>query len=225
MGGVITFGEIENKSTDENSEPGTKGNDESTNPNKLNETSEGQQGNSNDNQTNNNEQGNNKQEDSKQENGENGLSNNEQANNENGTDAAKSAAYELMDDESTKVIKGYKIQFKCNIEYANFLSTGELYIDGQLVNSENYTVSEGCTLITLNDDYASTLAIGSHTVRVAVSDGAIVGSFEILNESTNTDISNSPKAGDYIVKYVILLATAILAIHFIKSKSKNNKKK
>lgn len=72
------------------------------------------------------------------------------------------------------VSKGDKVTFtfKSTAEYDNsFDLFSGLEIDGNLVPSSNYTVSKGSTIINLNDDYAATLANGTHTVKALFEGG------------------------------------------------------
>ncbi len=58
-------------------------------------------------------------------------------------------------------------------------------VDGELVDSSNYTATEGSTIIEFKADYLETLEAGEHTVSVVFTDGIAITNFEI--EEDNTD--------------------------------------
>lgn len=106
-----------------------------------------------------------------------------------------------------------ELSFRVNIEYAKFKESGKVYIDGKVVDSSNYTVKEGSTIITFNDDYVKNLSVGEHNLKVAVSDGEASTTFSIAsNAKTDTTNSNNPKTGDNIIVYVLVLAISLIGM-------------
>lgn len=106
-----------------------------------------------------------------------------------------------------------ELSFRVNIEYAKFKESGKVYIDGKVVDSSNYTVKEGSTIITFNDDYVKNLSVGEHNLKVAVSDGEASTTFSIASNAKNdTTNSNNPKTGDNIIVYVLVLAISLIGM-------------
>ncbi|MGN0437104.1 MAG: hypothetical protein ACI4F4_01165, partial [Lachnospiraceae bacterium] len=58
-------------------------------------------------------------------------------------------------------------------------------VDGNLVDRNNYTVTEGSTIITLKADYLNTLSAGAHTFEMIWTDGSARTAFTIATNSTN----------------------------------------
>ena len=86
---------------------------------------------------------------------------------------------------------GSTLTFKVDGEFNLFEA---LEIDGKEVEEENYTVAEGSTVITLKNDYLKTLAVGSHSMKVAYSDGKIATvTFSVREEQVedNNDSSDN----------------------------------
>ncbi len=127
----------------------------------------------------------------------------------------ETAIYEVLEGakQTVNVSNKKELSFRVSIEYAKFKESGKVYIDGKLVDSSNYTVKEGSTIITFNDDYVKNLSVGEHTLKVAVSDGEASTTFTIAsNAKTNTTSSNNPKTGDNIIVYVSVLAISLLGM-------------
>ena len=64
-------------------------------------------------------------------------------------------------------------------------------VDGNLVDRNNYTVTEGSTIITLKADYLNTLSAGNHTFEMIWTDGSARTAFTIATNSTNNSGNNS----------------------------------
>ena len=68
------------------------------------------------------------------------------------------------------------LRFHANGAYQKFRS---ILVDGNPVDSQNYTVQEGSTVITLVPAYLESLKAGAHTLTVQYSDGACEASFTV----------------------------------------------
>lgn len=124
--------------------------------------------------------------------------------------------------------------FRIDADYSLF---DKVYIDDALVDSAKYKVQSGSTIITFTKDYMESLAVGIHTLKVAYQDGGeATTTFTIENpvdtNSTNDPLENPnedknptnnvtnlktnlPKAGDSIIKYVIIAIISMLVILMI----------
>ena len=75
--------------------------------------------------------------------------------------------------------------------------------DGVLVDAENYTASEGSTIITFTPEYLKTLSPGKHTATVIFTDGTATAELTVISSPATGDSSN-------VAVYTILGLTALL---------------
>ncbi len=71
-------------------------------------------------------------------------------------------------------------------------------VDSELVDSSNYTATEGSTIIEFNADYLKTLNAGEHTVSVVFIDGEATTKFEI-KEDKNTNTTDKNESNNNLV--------------------------
>ncbi len=97
-----------------------------------------------------------------------------------------------------------------------------LMIDGQKVSTDNYTVKEGSTVVTLKAGYIQSLKTGNHNYSIVSTSKQVDGTF---------NVSKAPKTSDgtgtalwFILLTAILLAAAV-AYFFLRRSSKGNGKK
>ena len=116
------------------------------------------------------------------------------------------------------------------------------------MDSSNYALSKGSTIVTFNDDYTKSLGVGEHIIKVKVNDGEIETKFtiaknEFSNEQENTEYTNknieidlkennenndkikssNPKTGDKIELWISLMVISILGIAGTVKAVKKNK--
>ena len=93
-------------------------------------------------------------------------------------DATEGVAYNITDGANGVWVKGSTgtLIFKANGEFAKFNS---VKIDGTELATDKYTAAAGSTVITLNNDYLSTLAAGKHTIAIIYTDGDCSTSFTV----------------------------------------------
>lgn len=118
----------------------------------------------------------------------------------------KTIKYEVLEGakQSIDISKTSDLTFRFNIEYAKFKENGKVYIDGELVESSNYTSKEGSTIITFNSDYVKKLSAKEHTLKVAVADGEVETTFTIAKTT------NNPATGDNMFTYISILVVSII---------------
>lgn len=85
-------------------------------------------------------------------------------------DATEGVAYNITDGANGVWVKGSTgtLSFTADGEFAKFKS---VKIDDTELAKGNYTAAAGSTVITLNNDYLSTLAAGKHTIAIIYTDG------------------------------------------------------
>lgn len=86
-------------------------------------------------------------------------------------------------------------RIKVNGELADFVS---LYMDGNPVSADNYTLESGSTIITLKAEFVRTLSAGSHTVRANYINGFAETSLTVTqtsNDNANNASNNNANSG------------------------------
>ncbi|MGN1012897.1 MAG: ubiquitin-like protein [Clostridia bacterium] len=123
--------------------------------------------------------------------------------------------------------KSKELRIKINADYTLF--DNKVYIDGKLVDKDNYTSESGSTIITLKQSYLETLNVGEHKLKVAFKDGAEVETkFEVAKApvvETNTEITLNPKTFDNITIYIaiaVMSATGLGMTAVVRKKAKTN---
>ena len=74
---------------------------------------------------------------------------------------------------------------KCNGGLSYF--SGKISMDGKEVDSKNYTVTEGSTIITFVDTYLMSLDAGEHTLKMYYVMGDVEASFEIVADTADSN--------------------------------------
>ena len=80
-----------------------------------------------------------------------------------------------------------------------------LLVDGQKVASDNYTLKEGSTIITLKSSYIQSLKTGNHNYSIVSANSQVDGTF---------NVARAPKTGDgaRAVLWIVLLLIAAIAV-------------
>ena len=92
-------------------------------------------------------------------------------------------------------------------------------LDGEALDEKYYNKKEGSTVITLNEDFVSTLSVGKHTLSIVSVGGTATAEFTVNAPVFNTP-ETSPKTG-YAELFITLLGVAfIFGGIFIKSLKK-----
>lgn len=110
------------------------------------------------------------------------------------TEKVTTVDYEILDgaDSSWTQNTDGNIVIRGNGEIARFVS---VKVDGKVVDADNYTVTEGSTIITLKPDYLKTLSKGSHTFEIVWTDGSAGTSFVVAeNNPSVTEPSETEPA-------------------------------
>lgn len=88
---------------------------------------------------------------------------------------------------------GESLRIRGNGEYSKFQN---VKVDGNNIDSKNYTVSEGSTIIELHADYLKTLSEGSHTFEIVWTDGAAGTSFTVARNTSGSNSTGSNNTGN-----------------------------
>ena len=85
-------------------------------------------------------------------------------------------AYEILDGANQVVWFVKTIAFKSSAEYNKFV---EVKIDGEVLNRDNYCVSQGSTVIELKDSYIASLTNKTYDIEIISTDGVALTQFTI----------------------------------------------
>lgn len=103
----------------------------------------------------------------------------------------------------------------------------KVLINGMELDSSNYTITEGSTVLTLKDEYLKTLSAGTYELTVVYMNGSsVTTTFKIeekkdfnipsasAEETNNTifDVENNPKTSDNILIYVLIGVIALVIV-------------
>ena len=115
--------------------------------------------------------------------------------------------------------KSKDASFRIDADYSLFEDGGKVYVDGLLLDSDNYTSKSGSTLIILNDTYLKTLSVGEHILRVVFTNEKEVSTkFIIANDNNQAEIPSltpeieNPNTGDKVVTYIIMGIASFVVI-------------
>ena len=144
--------------------------------------------------------------------------------------------YVYLEGEKQKVEQGKNIRFRIDAEYELF---DKLYINEELVESKDYSVTSGSTIITLNEEYTKTLTVGQYNIKAVFKDGNEANTvFDIVEaevtpsepeEEKKEEVSDvviennanpdkelqNPPTGDNITVAVTLCITTLLGLVII----------
>ena len=109
--------------------------------------------------------------------------------------------------------KGTKIglAFTSNAAYEDFL---KVQVDGKDLDTSDYTVKEGSTIVTLKASYLETLSVGKHTLAIVSETGTATTEFTIKAAAVVNDDTESPQTGDSsnMMMWVALLTASGAAL-------------
>lgn len=121
--------------------------------------------------------------------------------------------YRIIEGDGSVWTKGSTegLTFVANGAYSKF--TG-VEIDGTVLDTEDYTVSGGSTVLTLKPAYLDTLAAGEHTITILYADGDAAGTFTVEERS-----AGATKTGDnsHMMAWTMLMLImggAVLTLDF-----------
>ena len=148
-------------------------------------------------------------------------SNNSGSNNQN--EVVEDTEPKFLDGENQElnIGKDSTITFRINVKYDVFSNGGQVYVDDKLVDSKYYSLGEGSTIITLQNDFVKNLSVGEHTFTAKVNDTELSTMFKVLkNDNIN------PQTGDEIfislIAVMVCVAGAFTFLAHKKKKVKSN---
>ncbi len=101
------------------------------------------------------------------------------------------------------------LSFSFSFDYYLFKDLGKIYIDGEEISKDKYSISKGSTVITINSSYLNTLQEGKHTIIAKMNEKEAEGSFII---SKNAKTEKNPQTDDNIMLYIAMLGLSMLGL-------------
>ena len=133
----------------------------------------------------------------------------------------KKYEYKFGENQIYKLGKDNNAIFIIDADYNLFLEGGKVYVDGELIDSNNYISESGSTKIELKKEYMNSLSIGNHLLKVEFNDGVVAETtFTIEKNSSNNQ--NNPQTGDNINYYILLFIISLLGLFIITFYTKKN---
>lgn len=124
--------------------------------------------------------------------------------------------YEILEGDNQTYIVEEKndLTVKANGEVSKF---NGIKVDDKIIETSNYIVVSGSTVVTIKKEYLGTLAEGKHTLTFLYIDGEVSTEFtivkdEIKDEADDNTTNSSPKTGDNIELWVTLILVSTLGI-------------
>ena len=114
-------------------------------------------------------------------------------------------------DQTIDLAKANDLSLTFSFDYYLFNELGILYIDGNEISKDNYTISKGSTIITISNSYLNTLDEGEHTITANLSGKEVMGHFNISDGIDDSPINNPP-TNDNIVFYILMLGISIFGL-------------
>ena len=99
---------------------------------------------------------------------------------------------EIIEGNNATVNNGEKksLTFRSNAAFADFI---RVELDGKTLDEKDYTKAEGSIIVTLNNNFVSTLSVGEHTLGIVSESGTATAKFTVKASEIPNE---SPKTGD-----------------------------
>ena len=130
---------------------------------------------------------------------------------------------EIIEGNNATVNNGEKksLTFRSNAAFADFI---RVELDGKTLDEKDYTKAEGSIIVTLNNNFVSTLSVGEHTLGIVSESGTATAKFTVKASEIPNE---SPKTGDdnmvAVWSFASVLSLAVLGFTTVVSKKKRAK--
>ena len=132
---------------------------------------------------------------------------------------------EIIEGNNATVNNGEKksLTFRSNAAFADFI---RVELDGKTLDEKDYTKAEGSIIVTLNNNFVSTLSVGEHTLGIVSESGTATAKFTVKASEIPNE---SPKTGDdnmvAVWSFAAVLSLAVLGFTTVVSKKSEQNKK
>lgn len=130
---------------------------------------------------------------------------------------------EIIEGNNAIVNNGEKksLTFRSDAAFTDFI---RVELDGKVLDEKDYTKAEGSIIVTLNNDFISTLSVGEHTLGIVSESGTATAKFTVKASEIPNE---SPKTGDNNMvafwSLAAILSLAVLGFTTVVSKKKRAK--
>ena len=130
---------------------------------------------------------------------------------------------EIIEGNNATVNNGEKksLTFRSNAAFADFI---RVELDGKTLDEKDYTKAEGSIIVTLNNNFVSTLSVGEHTLGIVSESGTATAKFTVKASEIPNE---SPKTGDdnmvAVWSFAAVLSLVVLGFTTVVSKKKRAK--
>ena len=130
---------------------------------------------------------------------------------------------EIIEGNNATVNNGEKksLTFRSDAAFTDFI---RVELDGKVLDEKDYTKAEGSIIVTLNNNFVSTLSVGEHTLGIVSESGTATAKFTVKASEIPNE---SPKTGDdnmvAVWSFAAVLSLAVLGFTTIVSKKKRAK--
>ena len=101
------------------------------------------------------------------------------------------ATYQLTNEDGTSYTPSYSGSGTKVVRSSAALSKfKEVKVDNKTVDSFNYTLTEGSTIVTFKESYLKTLSVGEHALKIISNDGFAIGKINVKKPSAAQMITN-----------------------------------
>ena len=108
--------------------------------------------------------------------------------------------------------KGSEDGYTITVE-ADFSKFAGVHVDGTVIPTSNYEAKAGSTIITLKNEYLSTLSVGTHTVDVVFDDGVASTSLKIVSDGGSGNDDGTDMLMIAVV-IAIIAAVSLAVVYF-----------
>ena len=141
---------------------------------------------------------------------------------------------EIIEGKGQSITAGEKkeLTFKSNAAFSDFIRA---QLDGKTLDEKNYTVKEGSTIVTLKEDFVTTLSAGEHIIGIVSTNGTAATTFTVAeaqkpagNNSNTGSVNHVSRTGDnsHMALWIALLFVsggAVIGRTVVRNKKKNSK--
>gem|GEM_PF-5534236 len=119
--------------------------------------------------------------------------------------------------EQTVFVDADSVAFRSSAPIGEFQ---RVEVDGSIVDSKYYTVTEGSTIITFSKDFIASLGVGHHTVSIVSTSGTATTGFMMKSHTFRSP--NTDNIGTYVLRFSVIFGT-LLAMGVITVVTKKKK--
>ncbi|MDD6333263.1 MAG: hypothetical protein PUB04_02225, partial [Clostridia bacterium] len=107
--------------------------------------------------------------------------------------------------------KAEKIVFRSDAPFEKF---DQVMINGLVLDKKYYSVKEGSTIVTLNEDFAKEIPAGMHLFGIISTDGIAITTFTVDDKAAADNNTKSPQTGDnsHMALWIALLAASVFGL-------------